>query len=267
MKNLKIYCVTNKMSKFLEQLPFQLVGVGTEKFSNKYIDCKIKKNIQKKEKNYSELTFHYWFWKNQLPLLKKNIWIGFCQKRRFWVYDNTNIKNFSDLKKKLLTNIPKEWEKFESLICNPIDVSNPKKIKVLKRGIKNLIKDPSILFIKNKQSIKLHFDMHHGYGVLDKAIDFMNNNDKDEFRYFVNNHSIFNPHIMCISKKDILNKWFKDLFTWLFKCERVFGIKNLKGYDQQRLYAYLAERYLPFWFKKYTKYREQNWIFFDVINE
>ena len=72
---------------------------------------------------------------------------------------------------------------------------------------------------------------------------------------------------MCISKKDILNKWFKDLFTWLFKCERVFGIKNLKGYDQQRLYAYLAERYLPFWFKKYTKYREQNWIFFDVINE
>ena len=265
MKNLKIYCVTNKKSKYLEQLPYQLVGVGKEKFSGKYIDCKRKKNIQKKEKNYSELTFHYWFWKNQLPLVKENTWIGFCQKRRFWVYDKTNIKNFSDLKKNLLTSIPKEWEKFDSIICNPIDVSNPKKMKLFKRGIRNLIKDPSILFFKKKQSIKLHFDMHHGYGVLTKAIDCMNYKDKNEFKKFVSNNSIFNPHIMCISKKKILNKWFKDLFDWLFKCEKVFGIKNLKGYDQERLYAYLAERYLSFWFKKYTNFKEHNWIFFDVV--
>ena len=138
-------------------------------------------------------------------------------------------------------------------------------MKLFKRGIRNLIKDPSILFFKKKQSIKLHFDMHHGYGVLTKAIDCMNYKDKNEFKKFVSNNSIFNPHIMCISKKKILNKWFKDLFDWLFKCEKVFGIKNLKGYDQERLYAYLAERYLSFWFKKYTNFKEHNWIFFDVV--
>ena len=33
--------------------------------------------------------------------------------------------------------------------------------------------DPSILNQKQKQNIKLHFDMHHGFGVLDKAIDRM----------------------------------------------------------------------------------------------
>ena len=46
--------------------------------------------------------------------------------------------------------------------------------------------------------------------------------------------------------------------------EKEFGFKNLKGYDKTRIYAYLAERYLSFWFKKYTKYKEHPWIFIDV---
>ena len=60
-----------------------------------------------------------------------------------------------------------------------------------------------------------------------------------------------------------MNKWFKALFKWLFDCEKVFGFKNLTGYDQQRLYAFLSERYLSFWFNKYTKSKEWPWVFFD----
>ena len=44
----------------------------------------------------------------------------------------------------------------------------------------------------------------------------------------------------------------------------IFGFKNLKGYDTQRLYAYLAERYLSFWFNKHTKVLNWPWIFFDA---
>ena len=135
---------------------------------------------------------------------------------------------------------------------------------MIKRGFKNLIIDPTIFFKKNKQTIKLHFDMHHGFGLLDQAINLMNNEDREEFRIFVNTNSIFNPHIMFISKKKIINKWFEDLFKWLFDCEKKFGFKSLKGYDSQRLYAYLAERYLSFWFKKYSNYLEWPWIFFDL---
>jgi hypothetical protein len=29
------------------------------------------------------------------------------------------------------------------------------------------------------------------------------------------------------------------------------------------LYAYLAERYLSFWFKKYTVYKEHPWVFIE----
>ena len=46
-------------------------------------------------------------------------------------------------------------------------------------------------------------------------------------------------------------------------CENIFGFEKLKGYDTGRIYAYLSERYLSFWFKKYTKYKEQPWIFLD----
>ena len=264
MNNLIIYCVTNKSSNDLEALPLKLAGVGKCHFSKKYINCKTKKNIQRKEKNYSELTFHYWFWKNKLSKINKNIWIGFCQKRRFWIKQKIKINSFSDLKKNIIVKIPKKWEKFESILCKPISVSNPKRIKMIKRGVRNYIKDPTIFFLEKKHTIKLHFDMHHGYGVLDKAINLMDLKDREEFRHFISTKNTFSPHIMFITKKKFMNKWFKDLFKWLFKCEKIFGFKNLKGYDQTRLYAYLAERYLSFWFNKYTKVKKANWTFFDV---
>ena len=105
--------------------------------------------------------------------------------------------------------------------------------------------------------------MHHGYKILDKAINCLNRKDKALFKKFVKKETKFNPHIMFISKKKIINRWFKDLFSWLFTCEKIFGIKELKGYDQKRIYAFLAERYLSYWFKKNTKYLEWDWAFFD----
>ena len=106
--------------------------------------------------------------------------------------------------------------------------------------------------------------MHHGYGVLDRAISFIKEEDQTDFKKFINENTQFNPHIMFISKKKIIEKWFNDLFEWLFKCEKEFGFHNLKNYESGRLYAYLAERYLSFWFKKYTTYKVHPWRFIDV---
>ena len=264
MTKLKIFCVTNEQKKYLEKLPIILAGVGNKKFSKKYLSCLKGKNIQHKEQYYSELTFHYWYWKNKLKNENKNTWIGFSQKRRFWVKNNKKIKTFDDLKKNLLIKVPNLWKKYESIICKPIYVQNPKKMKLIKRGLKNIIKDPSIFFNKKKQNIKLHFDMHHGYGILDRAIKYLGKKDRNDFQKFVNENYSFNPHIMFIAKKKVMNDWFKSLFKWLFKCEKEFGFRKLKGYDQQRLYAYLAERYLSFWFKKNTKYLEWHWNFFEL---
>ncbi len=264
MKNLDIYCVTNKKLNFLEKTSLKLVGVGQEKFNKNYIACNTKENIYYKEKYYSELTFHYWYWKNILPN-EKSKWVGFCQKRRFWVNPEKNISGVSknNLENFLLTSIDEKLNKYQSFICTPIKVSGAKKIKIIKRGWKNLIKDPGIIFDSNKETISFHFDMHHGFDNLKKAIKLLDNN-RDDFFNYVNKKNYYNPHIMCIARPEILEMWFKDLFLWLFRCENEFGFKDLQGYDTQRLYAYLAERYLSFWFKKHTKFKELPWTTLEI---
>ena len=96
--------------------------------------------------------------------------------------------------------------------------------------IKNITKFILIFFNKNKQTVKLHFDMHHGYNNLQKAINLLDKENKKDFFDFVNSKTYFNPHIMYISRPDVLEKWFKSLFSWLERCEGEFGFDNLKGY-------------------------------------
>ena len=267
LNNLEIYCVTDKDFLYLKDLPYKLAGVGKSNFSKEYNLANTKDNIDYKEKYYSELTFHYWFWKNEMKNLENNTWIGFCQKRRFWIKKNISKNDITtyNLKNHILSETPEEWKNYNSVICDPIYVNGVNKVKLLKRGFKSLIRDPEIFFNKKKQTIKLHFDMHHGYGNLDKAINLLDDNDRDEFRNYVENQVCFNPNIMFIAKIDIANQWFEKLFSWLFRCEKIFSFENLKGYDSQRLYAYLAERYLSFWFKKYSKFIEWPYITFSNI--
>ncbi len=85
---IEMYCVTDKKLPYLENFDYNLATVGTDSFSDKYIKCNYGDNIFNKEKYYSELTFQYWFWKNKLDINKNN-WLGFCQKRRFWIKKNS----------------------------------------------------------------------------------------------------------------------------------------------------------------------------------
>ena len=265
MSKLEIYCVTNKAIKSLEKFQYKLCAVGKENLPDDYIKCNTGDNIFSKEEFYSELTFHYWFWKNKLNLNSEG-WIGFCQKRRFWI--NLNSANTEIDKDNyynhLLVKPDITWKDKESIICEEISVNNMKKMKLIKRGYKNIFFDPLIFLDTKKQTIKVHFDIHHGFGNLDKAIDLLEDNHREEFRKFVNSSTSFNPHIMFITKPKIANEWFKNLFSWLFKCEKIFKFNDLKGYDTKRLYAYLSERYLSFWFKKYTNYKVWPWRFLEL---
>jgi len=265
MSKLDIYCFTHVPLNPLENLGYKLAGVSKNIMSKSYIRCDSGDNIISKEKYYSEYVFHYWFWKNKLKSYNDDTWIGFCQKRRFWLQNKILHKpsSFDELNNVILKDTPNEWDGYESLIQPPLNLK-ANKFKMIKRGYKSLIKDPSIFFNEKKQTIKLHFDMHHGYGNLDKAIDVMNIKDREDFRNYVNVNTSFSPNNMFISKKEIIDKWFNDVFIWLFECEKIFGFKQLKGYDTTRMYAYLAERYLSFWFKKYTRYLEWPWIFIDL---
>ncbi len=263
---LELYCVTNKRVPHLENLQINFGCVSTENLPSSYIRCDKGENIFFKEKYYSELTFHYWFWKNKFNLDNEN-WIGFCQKRRLWIkYDSKEKEiNKNNFKDHLLLEPDYRWNNYDSIICNKIFVNNVKKIKMIKRGWRNLIKDPRILFNTNKQTVKFHFEMHHGSNYLKEALKQLEADDRKDFNDYISERTYFNPHIMFIAKGKILNQWFSKLFPWLERCEKSFKFKNLDGrYDTQRLYAFLAERYLSFWFKKYTNFLEYPWIFLDT---
>ena len=118
-----------------------------------------------------------------------------------------------------------------------------------------MLLNPDLIFNKNKRTIKFHFDMMHGDGNLDKAIQLLNVKEKKDFNDFVNNEVSFNSQNMFICKnKEILFSYYESLFPWLENCEKIFGFNNLKSYGLQRIYGFLAERYMSYWFKKYTKY-------------
>ncbi len=263
-KNIKLFCVTDKPLPKLENTNLILAGVGKYNFTSKYIDTSTKINIFNKEEYYSELTFHYWYWKNLLNS-EDCEWIGFCQKRRFWINkDSVNLNlNYQNINEHLLKEVDKSWENSNSILCDPINISGAKKIKLIKRGWRNIISNPNLLFGKDRETINVHFDMHHGYGNLNKAISLLDEKDRKEFKKYVNTFNIYHPHIMFIAKPEIIEKWFSTLFPWLERCEEIFGFKNLTGYETKRIYAYLAERYLSFWFKKYAKFKTSPWVFIN----
>ena len=156
---IKIFCVTDKSLPNLESTFLKLAAVGKKNFNKNYIDCSTKINIYHKEKFYSELTFHYWYWKNLLEN-ENSEWVGFCQKRRFWTQnlENTVIINKDNYLDYLLESPHKDWDNKDAIICEPIKVSGAKKIKIIKRGFRNIIKEPSLLWKKDAETLKIHFD-------------------------------------------------------------------------------------------------------------
>ena len=106
--------------------------------------------------------------------------------------------------------------------------------------------------------------MFHGNGNLDKAINVLNENDREDFRNFVNSYKSYNQGNMFICKsKELMIKYYETIFEWLDECEKIFGF-DLDNYGKIRIYGFLAERFLPFWFKKYSNFLEWPIIFNDL---
>ena len=264
---MKMYCITIHDDHYdkIKNLGYEPVGLGNQIISKRFITDNTHKNISWKNPYYGEYTFHYWLWKNKV-LNSENEWIGFCQYRKFWSKKNqeTSIKKIDELNNQIIKDIPHEYKDYESILGEPLFINQFRLSKFIKKNLKTMIKKPSLFFDKNKRNIKFHFDMMHGSGNLEKAIDLLETNDRGDFKDFVNTEISFNPHNMFICKSyEILDRYYNSVFTWLEKCEREFGF-DLDGYGLKRIYGFLAERYMSFWFKKYTRHATLPIIFRDV---
>ena len=269
MKNLQIFCLSlnPEHKNLIEKLNYIPVGLGESSFSKGWLSDKTQENISAKNKYYGEYTFHYWLWKNDI--LDFDGWVGFCQYRKFWKKNSINcrINKFETLDNIVLKEIPKSFNEYESIIGENLFVNQFRFSKFVKHNFKTMLFKPELLLNKKKRTIKFHFDMMHGHGNLDKAIQVLDTKDKNDFNDFVNSEVSFNPHNMFICRnKKILYSYYESLFAWLSNCEKIFGFKELKGFGLQRIYGFLAERYMSYWFKKYTKYKILQIQFKDITD-
>ena len=266
MQNATIFCLClhNKVLPIIKKLEYIPVGLGSDNYSKEWLKDNTLENISFKNKHYGEYTFHYWFWKNMLPKIEDNHWIGFCAYRDYWG-NKKKITQESKIEDIVIKEIPNEWEKFDTIVGDNKHINNLKLSKFLKHGITSLIRNPSAL-IKSRRNIRFHFDMWHGNGNLDKAIDVLDDKNREDFRKYIRqNISFFKGNMFFCRSKNIINNYYESLFPWLEKCEKIFGF-NLSGYEQ-RIYAFLAERYLSYWFSKYTKPLQWPIINYDITKK
>ncbi len=270
MNNLKMFCLTlePKHINFIKSLDYIPVGLGDKNFSNDCFGDKEGENISIKNKFYGEYTFHYWLWKNYFSKNNESKWIGFCQYRKFWVEKMIQTPiDIHNLNRHILKNVPSDLENYDVILGTPFFINQRRTMKFLKKGLSLIVANPKLLFDEKLRNIKFHFDLMHGKNNLNKAIELLDTKNKIEFKNFVTNEVSFNPHNMLICKsQDILIDYYKTIFPWLKACEKVFGFNNLKGYGLTRIYGFLAERFMSYWFKKNTKYKELPILFFDINN-
>ena len=175
-------------------------------------------------------------------------WILYLQK----ILESKKDKKYSDtfnIFKDTLKEVPKEWENFDTILADKIDLTNLKWMKVLKYGKLALLRNPKAIF-KDGRNIRFNFDMFHGNGILDKAIELLNEEDREDFRKFVNSNTSINQcNLFICRSKEKIKKYYETIFEWFSKLEEIFGF-DLEGYSKIRVYGFLSERFLPYWFLK-----------------
>ena len=271
MKDLKMFCTTLEPShhSFIKSLGYIPFGLGKKNFNEDFFRDNSGKNIAHKNENYAECTGHYWIWKNYLDKLD-NTWIGFCHYRKYWGLrlNTTESKNINVLNTQVIKKISSDYEKYESILGEPFYINQFIGMKFIKKGLGIIAKKPLLLFDKNRRNLNFHFDLMHGENNLNKAINLLDPENKADFRDFVNNEVSFNPyHMFICQSKEKVKKYYETLFPWLEKCEKLFGFNNLKGYGKVRIYAFLAERFMSYWFQKNTKYTTLPIVFYDIRND
>ena len=272
MKNISMFCLSlyGEHLNNLKKINYIPVGLGENNFNNEWLRDNTKQNISNKNKYYGEYTFHYWFWKNMIDEISDKNWVGFCAYRRYWANHNNmksnelnKIINNQNFREHVLQDVKNDWSNYETILGERIPFGKIKLSKIIKNGgIKSILRNLNS-FIKNQTTVKFHFDIFHGNEKIDKAIDLLEMKERSDFRIFINNQSFNKENMFICRSKKIIKEYYNSVFPWLQRCENIFGF-NLNAWHEIRIYAFLAERYLSYWFNKYTRVKEWPIFFYDT---
>jgi hypothetical protein len=173
------------------------------------------------------------------------------------------IINNQNFREHVLQDVKNDWSNYETILGESIPFGKIKLSKIIKNGgIKSILRNLNS-FINNQTTVKFHFDIFHGNKKIDKAIDLLEMKERSDFRIFINNQSFNKENMFICRSKKVIKEYYKSVFPWLQRCENIFGF-NLSAWHEIRIYAFLAERYLSYWFNKYTIVKEWPIFFYDT---
>ena len=267
MRKVFIFCCSHfhdiKIEKLKNIIP---AGTGSKNFPSNWLSDKTGNSISHLNKTYAELTFHYWIWKNYLENFRENDLIGFCQYRRFWLKENHEINiNFDNLDNNLINeNNLKNFDN-EVFLTKSENIVLKKKSIFKYRSFFENITNPQPIFNRSYHTAGLQFEIStRTKKIIYKVAKYLEKKDQQDYLDFLNNEKKVNFHNMFITNKSILDEYMKYLFRWLDLCDPEIKMINTDKYSSRRIHAFLAERFLHFWFNKYYKIKELPIAFLDI---
>lgn len=189
-------------------------------------------NIARKNRNYAELSGHYWVWKNFLPK-NDSEYIGFCHYRRFLDFGLNETERFpfkpilDDDFKKIFDNYTQE-NILKSI--QGYDIVLPYKYPT----------DNNML----QQYLKYH--PKKDLDVTLKVISELYPDYNEDVQKFMDSYELYSC-LNFVMKKELVEEYMEWIFKILFAVERKTNWNRYSDYMQVRMPAFLAERLFNVW--------------------
>lgn len=159
------------------------------------------------------------------------------------------------LEKIILTQIDKTWHEYDAII--PPSFFFKKKIKEIFKNILLFPLKRDFSLLKYKTTVFDQFAKSlgsFGEDLIFEIIQYLPPSERDDFLKFLKQRTHLSAHGMYISKVKIISRYSSLIFEWFSKCENIVNKNNnLPLIKNSRIFQYINERFLDYWFTKYYK--------------
>lgn len=189
-------------------------------------------NIAEKNKNYAELTGHYWVWKNFLPKTDAK-YIGFCHYRRFFDFNMHKMPNVP-FKPILATDFEKTFKNYtQENILKCIDDYD-------------IILTPKYRF---EEEILIQYMKYHPGNDINLALNAIKDFCPEYYFHalkFIASKEMY-ACLQFIMKKELMEEYMQWMFGFLDLLEKSSDWSKYDDYMNVRMPAYIAERFFNVW--------------------
>jgi len=201
-------------------------------------------NISHKNKNYAELTGNYWVWKNYLPAHPEVEYVGFCHYRRFLDFSSNPHNDFYPFKIK--HSYSSFLRRFSSRYNEAVLYSKISSADIILPGLWKMDVS-SYDFYKGPS--------RHPESELQKLITIIHDNYPDyiqDLNRFLSSSSWY-CCLNYIMKRSLFNEYMSWIFDILQRLELKSNWSSYRDYHNERIAAYLAERFINVWILHKTR--------------